>query len=53
VDPVSDPLLLRKSGNARNRTRSSGSVARNYDDLTKEAVTQQTARCNNSLERDT
>jgi hypothetical protein len=29
VDPVPDPLLLRKSGSARNRTRASGSVARN------------------------
>jgi hypothetical protein len=28
VDPVPDPLLLRKSGSARNRTRTSGSVAR-------------------------
>jgi hypothetical protein len=31
VDPVPDPLLLRKSGSARNRTRTSGSVARNSD----------------------
>jgi hypothetical protein len=31
VDPVPDPLLLRKSGRARNRTRTSGSVARNSD----------------------
>jgi hypothetical protein len=29
VDPVSDPLLLRKSGSAGNRTRTSGYVARN------------------------
>jgi hypothetical protein len=29
VDPVPDPLLLRKSGNTENRTRTSGSVARN------------------------
>jgi hypothetical protein len=28
VDPVPDPVLLRKSGTAWNRTRSSGSVAR-------------------------
>jgi hypothetical protein len=28
VDPVPDPLLLRKSGSAENRTRTSGSVAR-------------------------
>jgi hypothetical protein len=31
VDPVPDPLLLRKSGNAGNRTRDSGSVAKNSD----------------------
>jgi hypothetical protein len=31
VDPVPDPLLLRKSGRAENRTRTSGSVARNCD----------------------
>jgi hypothetical protein len=31
VDPVSDPLILRKSGSAGNRTRTSGSVARNFD----------------------
>jgi hypothetical protein len=32
VDPVPDPLLLRKSGSAgnRNRTRTSGSVGRNH-----------------------
>jgi hypothetical protein len=29
VDPVPDPLLLRKSGSAGNRTRINGSVARN------------------------
>jgi hypothetical protein len=29
VDLVPDPLLLRKSGSAWNRTRTSGSVARN------------------------
>jgi hypothetical protein len=29
VDPVPDPLLLRKSGSTGNRTRTSGSVARN------------------------
>jgi hypothetical protein len=38
VDPVPDPLLLRKSGSARNRTRASGSVARNPDHQTREAV---------------
>jgi hypothetical protein len=31
VDPVPDPLLPRKSGSARNRTRTSGSVAWNWD----------------------
>jgi hypothetical protein len=31
VDPVPDPLLLRKSGSAGNRTRATGSVARNSD----------------------
>jgi hypothetical protein len=31
MDPVPDPLLLRKSGSARNRTRTSGSAARNSD----------------------
>jgi hypothetical protein len=31
VDLVPDPLLLRKSGSAGNRTRTSGSVARNSD----------------------
>jgi hypothetical protein len=29
VDPVPDPLLLRKSGSAGNRARTSESVARN------------------------
>jgi hypothetical protein len=29
VDPVPDPLLLRKSGSAGNRNRTPGSVARN------------------------
>jgi hypothetical protein len=31
VHPVLDLLLLRKSGGAGNRTRTSGSVARTYD----------------------
>jgi hypothetical protein len=31
VDPIPDPLLLRKSGSAGNRSRTSGSVARNSD----------------------
>jgi hypothetical protein len=38
VDPVLDPLLLRKSVSAGNRTRTSGSVAKNSDDSTTEAV---------------
>jgi hypothetical protein len=38
VDPVPDPLLLRKSGSAGNRTQTSGSVARNSDHWTTEAV---------------
>jgi hypothetical protein len=38
VDPVPDPLLLRKSGSAGNRTWTSGSVARNSDHYTTEAV---------------
>jgi hypothetical protein len=31
VDPVPDPLLLRKSGSAGNRTQAYGSVAKNSD----------------------
>jgi hypothetical protein len=38
VDPVPDPLLLRKSGGAGSRTRTSGSVARNFDHQITEAV---------------
>jgi hypothetical protein len=38
MDPVPDPLLLRKSGSAENRTRASGSVAKNSDHWTTEAV---------------
>jgi hypothetical protein len=38
VDTVPDPLLLRKSGRAGNRTRTSGSVAGNSDHQTTEAV---------------
>jgi hypothetical protein len=38
VDPISYPLLLRKSGSAGNRSRTSGSVARNSDHWTTEAV---------------
>jgi hypothetical protein len=39
VDPVPNPLLLRKSGSAANRTRTFGSVARNSDHYTTKAVT--------------
>jgi hypothetical protein len=35
VDPVPDPLLLRKSGSAGNRTWTSGPVANNSDHYTK------------------
>jgi hypothetical protein len=38
VDPVSDPLLLRKAGSAGNRIWTSGSVARNSDHYTTEVV---------------
>jgi hypothetical protein len=38
VDPVPDPLLLRKSGIAGNRTRTYGSLAMNSDHWTTEAV---------------
>jgi hypothetical protein len=38
VDPVPDPLLVRKSVSAGNRTRTSGSVARQSDHYTTEAV---------------
>jgi hypothetical protein len=38
VDPVPDSLLLRKSGRAGNRTRTTRSVARNPDIWTTEAV---------------
>jgi hypothetical protein len=31
VQPLPDPLLLRKSGSAENRTRTPGSVARNSE----------------------
>jgi hypothetical protein len=44
VDPVPDPLLLRKYGSAGNLTRTSGSVARNSDHLTPEAVSQERLR---------
>jgi hypothetical protein len=38
VDPVPDPLLLRKSGSAGNRTRTSRTVTNNSDHKTTEAV---------------
>jgi hypothetical protein len=38
VDPVPEPLLFRKSGSARYRTRTSGSVARHSDHKITEAV---------------
>jgi hypothetical protein len=38
VDHVPDPLLLRKSGSARNRSGISGSVARNSDHWTTETA---------------
>jgi uncharacterized protein YcbK (DUF882 family) len=38
VDPAPDPLLFRKSGSTGNRTRTSGSVARNSDHQTAAAV---------------
>jgi hypothetical protein len=38
VDLVPDPLLLRKSGSDGDRTRASGSVARNSGHLATEAV---------------
>jgi hypothetical protein len=38
VDPVTDPLLLRKSGTAGNRNGTSGFVGRNSDHYTAEAV---------------
>jgi hypothetical protein len=38
VAPVADPLLLRISGSAGNRTRTSGSAARSFDHWTTEEV---------------
>jgi hypothetical protein len=38
VDPVPDPLFLRKSGSARNRTRTSGSLARNSEHKTTDSI---------------
>jgi hypothetical protein len=42
MDSVADSLLLRKSGGAGNGTRTSVSVARNFDNKTTEAVFQLT-----------
>jgi hypothetical protein len=39
VDPVPDPLHLRESGSAGNRTQTSGYLARNSDHWTTEVVT--------------
>jgi hypothetical protein len=44
MDPVPETLLLRKSGSAGNRTRASGSVARNFDHYTTEVVTHGTRK---------
>jgi hypothetical protein len=44
VDPVPDPVLLRKSGSAENQTWTSGSVARNSDYKTTEAVLQKRSK---------
>jgi hypothetical protein len=44
VDPVPDPLLLRKSGSAGNRTRTSGSVARSSDHYTTDDVNNKTKK---------
>jgi hypothetical protein len=38
VDPVPDPLVLRKAGSDGNRTLTTRSVARNSDHMIKEAV---------------
>jgi hypothetical protein len=43
VDPVLDPLLLRKSGSAGNRTRTSGSVAAAFFTASGSGISQQTA----------
>jgi hypothetical protein len=38
VAPVPDPLLLKNSGNTGNRTQTSGSVSKNSDHSTTEAI---------------
>jgi hypothetical protein len=45
VDPIPDPLLLRKSGSAGNRTLTSVSVARNSDQKATEAVETVLSNC--------
>jgi hypothetical protein len=50
VDPFPDPLLLRKSGSAGTRARTSGSVARNCDQWTTEAVEPRNTTVNTFLE---
>jgi hypothetical protein len=55
VDPVPDPLLLRKCGIAGNRTRTSGSVPRNPDRKTTDAVSkkhQGSPKCEKCLRSD-
>jgi hypothetical protein len=42
VDPVPDPLLVRKSGSSGNRTRTSGSVASNSDHETTDELHEMT-----------
>jgi hypothetical protein len=41
VDPISDPLLVRKFGSTGNRAGTCGSVARNSDHKATEAVASQ------------
>jgi hypothetical protein len=50
VDPVPDPLLLRKSDNAGNRTRTPGCVVRNSDHSTTEVVCDVNCCCRTVLE---
>jgi hypothetical protein len=53
VDPILDPLLLRKSGNAGNQTRISLSVAMNSEHWTIEAVSWQGYTLQNGYENHT
>jgi hypothetical protein len=53
VDHVPDPLLLRKSGSAGNRTRTSGSVVSNSDHKTTEARSYKTEKHVNIFEYNT